>query len=129
MARISTGAYMKASQLSEDGDRFIIASCDQELIPSQTGAGELKWVLHLEGDAKPLILNSTNINRLVSICGSDETDLWCGQEVILFNDPSISYAGAVTGGCRVKPVPAPPKRGGSKRAKAKPPEDLSDIPF
>jgi len=129
MSRISTGSYMKASQLSESGDQFTIASCDQELIPSQTGPGELKWVLHLEGDAKPLILNSTNINRLVSICGSDETDAWNGQVVVLYNDPSISYAGTVTGGCRVKPVPAPPKRGGSKRAKAQPPKDLSDIPF
>ena len=127
MSRISTGSYMKASQLSESGDQFTIASCNEELIPSQTGPGELKWVLHLEGDAKPLILNSTNINRLVAICGSDETDSWNGQVIVLFNDPSISYAGTVIGGCRVRALKTPKRA--TKRAKAQPPEDLSDIPF
>ena len=129
MARISTGNYMKASQLSEAGDVFTIASCDEELIPSPTGPGESKWVLHLEEDAKPLILNSTNVLRLVACMGTDECDDGVGRQVILYNDPTISYGGAITGGCRVKPLPAPPKRGASKRAKAQPPEDLSDIPF
>ena len=102
-------------------------SCEEDTIQSQTGGDEVKWVLHLSDDLKPLILNSTNINRLVAAFSTDDVDEWAGQKIILFNDPSISYAGSVTGGCRVRAVKAPKRA--SKRAKAQPPEDLSDIPF
>ena len=126
--RISTGKYLKANQLTEEGTVHTVISCEEETIQSQTGGDELKWVLYLSDDLKPLILNSTNINRLVAAFSTDDVDEWAGQKIVLFNDPSISYAGTVTGGCRVRPVKAP-KRGASRREKAGKPEDLSDIPF
>ena len=118
-----------ANQLTEEGTVHTVISCEEETIQSQTGGDELKWVLYLSDDLKPLILNSTNINRLVAAFSTDDVDEWAGQKIILFNDPSISYAGTVTGGCRVRPVVKAPKRGASRRVKAGKPEDLSDIPF
>ena len=125
--RISTGKYLKANQLTEEGTVHTVISCEEETIQSQTGGDEVKWVLHLSDDLKPLILNSTNINRLVAAFSTDDVDLWAGQPIIVYNDASISYAGTVTGGCRVRAVKAPKRA--SKRAKAQPPEVLSDIPF
>ena len=125
--RISTGKYLKASQLTEEGTVHTVISCEEETIQSQTGGDEVKWVLHLSDDLTPLILNSTIINRLVAAFATDDVDEWAGQKIIVYNDASISYAGTVTGGCRVRAVKAPKRA--SKRAKAQPPEDLSDIPF
>ena len=129
--RISTGKYLKANQLTEEGTVHTIMSCEEEPIQSQTGADEMKWVLYLSDDLKPLILNSTNINRLIAACGTDDVDEWPGKQVIVYNDPSISYGGSVTGGCRLRPVPStrPTKKRQSKAAPAAD-KDLSDeIPF
>ena len=128
--KISTGKYLKASQLTEEGTVHTIMSCEEEPIQSQTGADEMKWVLYLSDDLKPLILNSTNINRLIAACGTDDVDEWAGKKIIVYNDPSISYGGSVTGGCRVRAVPSkrPTKRGQAKAAPAEG-EELSDIPF
>ena len=126
--RISTGKYLKANQLTEEGTVHTIISCEEEAIQSQTGADEMKWVLYLSDDLKPLILNSTNINRLIAACGTDDVDLWAGKQIVVYCDPSISYGGSVTGGCRVRAVKAT-KRASKRRVKASKPEDLSDIPF
>ena len=131
--KISTGKYLKASQLTEEGTVHTIMSCEEEPIQSQTGADELKWVLYLSDGLKPLILNSTNINRLIAACGTDDVDEWAGKRIVVYNDPSISYGGSVTGGCRVRAVRSEkaPKRPTKRQAKAAPAEDedLSDIPF
>jgi hypothetical protein len=128
--RISTGRYLKANQLTEEGTVHTIVSCEEEAIQSQTGADEMKWVLYLSDDLKPLILNSTNINRLIAACGTDDVDLWPGKRIVVYCDPSISYGGSVTGGCRVRAEKAP-KRPTKRQAKAAPAEgeELSDIPF
>ncbi len=61
---------------------------------------EQKWVLLLE-EAKPLVLNSTNLALLEKALGSDNSDDWTGQKVVLYNDENVSFAGKLTGGVRV----------------------------
>jgi hypothetical protein len=50
--------------------------------------------------------------------GSDNTDDWIGKQIVLFVDPSVSFAGKIVGGIRLRA----PK--GKTIAKA---ED--DVPF
>jgi hypothetical protein len=67
------------------------------------GAGpEYKWALHFDEMDKPMILNQTNINIINAVTGTDDTDNWIGKKIVLYNDPSIAYAGKVTGGIRVR---------------------------
>lgn len=61
---------------------------------------EQKWVLLLE-EQKPLVLNSTNLALLEKALGSDNSDDWTGQKVVLFNDENVSFGGKLTGGVRV----------------------------
>jgi hypothetical protein len=61
---------------------------------------EQKWVLLLE-EAKPLVLNSTNLALLEKATGSDNSDDWAGYKVVLFNDENVSFGGKLTGGVRV----------------------------
>lgn len=61
---------------------------------------EQKWVLLLN-ECKPLVLNSTNLALLEKALGSDDTDDWIGQAVVLFNDENVSFGGKLTGGVRV----------------------------
>ena len=86
------------------------------------GGTETKWVMQLR-DLKPLILNATNIRRAVAAFGSSETEDWIGKRIIAYDDPQIEFAGKITGGVRLRAVPAR----GAKTAKKPSTED--SIPF
>lgn len=80
---------------------------------------EYKWCLAFAELEKPLVLNSTNIQLIEQITGSDDTDHWTGQKVVLYVDPTVSYQGKLIGGVRVR-RPRPNTNGNSKLAQAVP---------
>lgn len=70
---------------------------------AQTGEPpEMKFCLHLNEFDKPLVLNQTNIQLIAMVTGSPETNDWIGKRIVLWNDPSVSYGGQITGGIRVR---------------------------
>jgi len=128
---------MKASQMIEskylkqadiEGELIVtIQAMKQANIAPEDKPEELKWLLKFKELPKPLVLNSTNIHTLEKLCG-DETDLWPGQEVVVYVDPNVSYAGELVGGIRLRsaaPVAAP-KRAVPKGHISNMPDD---IPF
>lgn len=82
---------------------------------------ELKWTIFFKEVEKPMVLNSTNIQLLIKALGTDETDDWIGKQVVVYNDPNVSFAGKITGGVRIR---APKKQGAPVQ-----PEVDDDIPF
>lgn len=101
---------------------------------------EQKWVLLL-AECKPLVLNSTNLALLEKALGSDNSDDWEGQKVVLFNDENVSFGGKLTGGVRVdvnrtkryhekQKTAAPAAKPAPKQDAAKHFDDMADdIPF
>ena len=128
MALISTGSYLKADQLPEDGEIRRVVSCGQQPIKDASGKEELRWILYLDGGLKPLILNATNIKRAVGAFGTAETDDWVDKEIIVYQDASIEYGGVVTGGVRLRASKPPGKPRRPPRGPNKPLE-VDDIPF
>lgn len=98
------------------GVLLTIASVIQKNVAKEGAGEEMKWCLTFADSDKPLVLNSTNIQLCQAIFGSDDTDHWVGQKIVLYTDPSIMYAGKVVGGIRVRkprvkaaaPPPPPP---------------------
>lgn len=121
-----------------------VKSVFQENVAKEGAPEELKWCIEFREIEKPMVLNSTNTQLIAKICGSEETDDWTGKQVVLYNDPSVSFAGKVMGGIRVRaprnrpnPQVAPPaatdKPQGPRTpeptpAPASPIED-DDVPF
>lgn len=62
---------------------------------------EMKWIIHFS-ECKPLVLNSTNGQLIAQALGSPETDDWKGKEIVLYNDPNVSFGGQLTGGVRAR---------------------------
>ena len=102
-------------------------------VSKDTEPQQLKWCLLFAEDLKPLVLNVTNANLIAAILGSEETNDWVGNRIVLFNDPSVSYAGKITGGIRVRaprvktaiaPAPAP-----AEEIQVAETADDSDLPF
>ena len=56
------------------------------------------------GFLKPMVLNKTNTAILISLFGED-SNVWTGKMVQVYCDPSVSYAGKVTGGLRIRMAP------------------------
>ena len=104
MALISTGKYLKSDSLTEEGSIHKVVSCTEEQLKADDGSMERKWILNLSG-LKPLILNATNTRRCVAAFGTAETDVWVGQDIICYCDPTIEFGGKVIGGVRLRPVP------------------------
>jgi hypothetical protein len=92
-----------------------IKGVHQENVAKAGAPEELKWCIEFNEAEKPMVLNSTNAQLIAKIVGSEETDNWTGKKVVLYNDPSVSFAGKVIGGIRVRapkqraaaPAPAP----------------------
>ena len=66
---------------------------------------EMKWVVHFS-ECKPLVLNSTNGQLISNALSSPETDDWAGKQIVLYNDPNVSFGGKLTGGVRARAVQA-----------------------
>lgn len=61
-----------------------------------------KWVCYFHEQEKGMILNTTNGQLISKITGSETTEHWPGHKIILYNDPTISFGGKITGGLRVR---------------------------
>lgn len=93
---------------------------------------DVKWIMgftgnNIEGEpAKPMVLNSTNI-QLITMCHGEETDNWVGKQITLWSDPSVSFGAKLTGGIRVKP----PQQAAQQPVDQSPSSDdfNDDVPF
>lgn len=89
----------------EDVDPPVLVTIDrvaQNNVAMQGADPEMKWCLYFLELDKPMVLNSTNIHLAGSACGSDDTDGWMGKQIVLYNDPNVSFGGKLTGGIRIR---------------------------
>ena len=107
------------------GEVFTIRKLTEELVGQDQ---QSKWAVHWkERDVAPMLLNKTNLRILASPTFlGDDTDGWIGKEVEVYHYPSISYAGQLVGGLRVRP-PRPPKPRQPRPRQKDLPDD--DVPF
>jgi len=84
-----------------DGKLLVISGIKQYNVAMQGAEQDMKWCAEFNGDDKPLVLNSTNLHLLEASFGSDDTDDWVGKAIVVYNDPSVSFGGKITGGVRV----------------------------
>lgn len=80
-----------------------IKDCASELI-GQGKEAEEKWILYFEETTKGVVINATNLDTLVELFGSDESEDWEGETIVLYVDPDVRYAGKKVGGIRFKGV-------------------------
>jgi len=93
--------YLKKEDC-DTGILVTIKSLKEQNVAKEDQPAEMKHVLYFEEEEKGLVLNSTNAQLIAAITKSEETDDWDGKQIVLFNDPSVSYAGKITGGIRVR---------------------------
>ncbi len=82
-----------------------------------------KWIVHFQEFEKGMVLNWTNIQLVAKALDSEETNDWIGRQIVIFEDPNVSFGGELVGGIRVRAV--------KKTAEMKPasPDPDDEIPF
>jgi len=95
-----------------------IARLTQETFNSDEGGSETKWCVHFEEFDRGLILNKTNIRLAAQFLGND-TAQWMGKQVVVYNDPNVTFGGRAVGGLRLRAPKGQPAQP-AQRAPAKP---------
>jgi len=124
--------YLKQSDFDENGYIVTVSHFKQENVAPDDKPAENKWVVYFaEYPDKGMVLNTTNINGMSAACGTEETDDWKGKEVIVYVDPTVGYAGKITGGLRVRKhaVAAAPTRRQSPAPAGKADDMADSTPF
>jgi hypothetical protein len=62
---------------------------------------DLQFVIHFEGNVKPLILKPTNGDRIKVVAKTGDLDEWAGTEITLYLEPNVEFQGKMVGGVRV----------------------------
>lgn len=75
---------------------------------------QMKWACKFKEYQKPMVLNATNLKNAARIFNSPHTEDWVGKEIILFNDPTVSFEGKETGGLRFRGQDKAPVRVAAK---------------
>lgn len=140
MPKISEMVVSKYLKISDVPDPVIVTirGVKRVNIAKEDETPEYKWIIGFNEFAKPMVLNSTNLHVAAKVLDSDDTDDWTGKEIILFNDPNVSFKGEITGGLRFRgqekaPIKAAPRiaQSAGKPTSAKGSFDNfeDDIPF
>lgn len=95
--------WLSKDDVTTNGTAATIARITQEEVGSDR---DLRFAIHFQGNMKPMILNKTNTRILVALFGHD-SDGWLGKAITVYNDPTVGYAGQITGGVRIRMASAP----------------------
>lgn len=106
-----------------------IRSFTHENVAPQGQAEEKKWIIHFHEFENGMVMNSTNLQLCAQALGSEETEEWMGQQIVVFNDPNVSFGGKLTGGLRVRQVRRRPAAPAPAARRAPPPAPADDAPM
>lgn len=122
--------YLRKDDVGEDGTILTIAGFSRETVKGDDGDEE-KVVMHFVEDVRPMILNKTNSQLLAQITGVRVAGEAKGKKLVVFNDPSVSFGGKITGGLRIKRIPGPARAPAAPKARpaAREPGSDDDVPF
>ena len=96
----------KSKYLAKDdvGASGLILTIRGFKIEAIEGDGEIedKAVLYFAEDVKPMVLNRTNSQLLGAATRAKTAGESIGKTIIVYNDPTVSFGGKITGGLRIR---------------------------
>jgi hypothetical protein len=132
ITKLMGGKYLKKEDVMPDLLLTITDVREENVAPADKPE-DRKGVMYFEETEKGLVMNNTNLQLVAIAIGSKDTDDWAGHKIVAYNDPTVGYAGKITGGIRLRPPrnakkPTSPRMVATADARPEPPED-DDIPL
>lgn len=107
ISQLSESKYLKRIDCGENGILLTIESIEQVDLARPGEEADMKWIVKWEEDAKPMVLNKGNAERIARVTGSEDTEDWFGKQVVAYDDPNVEFGGKLVGGIRIR---APKKK-------------------
>lgn len=98
-SELKQSKYLKKEDCGDDGILVTITGLKQENVALDGKPEDMKWLISFK-ECKPMVLNGTNSQLIEKALGSDETDDWIGQKIVLYHDENVSFGGELVGGIR-----------------------------
>jgi len=96
VSEMFSGNYLKGADLRGMEPVVQIVAVESENVGTDDQPDH-KWVVSFVGKKKGLILNKTNAVMLETLLQSDDTNIWIGKSVKLWNDPTVMFKGEMNG--------------------------------
>ena len=100
---LKTSKFLKRDDVGA-GKLVTISTVHQENVAKEGAEPEMKWCLTFAEFDKPMVLNSTNGQIIANITGASDNieTAWVGKQIVIFDDPNVSFGGKLVGGIRVR---------------------------
>lgn len=123
------GSYLKHEDLQGKNVRLTIEEVANEEIKGDHGV-EKKLCVKFVGKDKGLILNRTNADSIAEIAQSEDTDDWCGHQIVLYPDKT-KFGGKTVDCIRIRAAAATAPKMPPPPPEPEPVTELTDddIPF
>ena len=100
------GKYLRSDDIFGVQKEFGIVAeitdfTEADVSRSDDPTSEIKPVIHFDGDLKPMVLNTTNLNMVVALFGTDDESKIIGQRIGIYVDDRVAYAGKMVKGLRL----------------------------
>lgn len=110
-ARRFLGVYLKKEDIPDSGLLARIRGAKEDTLEEDDGSQQSKMILFFHGLEKGLVMNATNINVLIDMTGTEETDDWIDREIEIYVDHGVMLRGKRVGGVRLR-APGPQLKSG-----------------
>lgn len=94
--------YLAHADIGEDPVTVTVRGFQKVNVARQGEDVRYRWVCKFDEYEKPMVMNTTNLNRAARVLGSENTDDWKGKPLELFFDPDVEFGGKIVGGLRVR---------------------------
>jgi len=111
LSDIKKSGFLKKEDVGV-GSLMTISTVKKENVAKDGAPEELKVVIYFTESEKGMVLNSTNAQMIAKLTGieSNIDTGWTGYQIVLYDDPNVSFSGKITGGIRIRA----PKQGMKK---------------
>lgn len=97
----SKSNYLAKEDAGEAGINLTIKGFTRETVGEGSDA-DVRTVCYWVEDAKPMVINKTNMNRISTITGANTAGEAKGHKVNVYNDKFVEYGGKMIGGLRIR---------------------------
>lgn len=94
--------YLKHQDIGDVDVVVTISNVTREDVKNKDNTTQKKFVVHFRELEKGMILNSTNMNMITKLMGTDDSDGWIGKRITLYTKDDIEMGGEITSGLRVR---------------------------
>lgn len=102
---LKTSKFLKRSDVGR-GMLVTIVGVREHNVAMEGAPEEMKMCLEFAEFEKPMVLNSTNAQIIGKITHTEDSqDIehdWLDKQIVLYDDPNVSFGGRITGGIRIR---------------------------